>query len=79
VDVELVDKSVMRKRLSGVEFERPDAEQALDGGRREEHSRTETFESLGCFPGFVWELTTEPVYSLDLENREGTVNDAEYM
>jgi hypothetical protein len=79
VEVELVDKAVMRKRLRDAEFERPEAEQALDGGRREEHSRTETFESLGCFPGFVYELTTEPVYAVDLENRVGTVKDAKWM
>lgn len=79
VEVELVDKAVMRKRLREAEFERRDPEEVLGGGRREENSRTETFESLGCFPGFVWELTTEPVYSVDLENRVGTVKNAKWM
>ncbi|MFT4920855.1 MAG: hypothetical protein ACI8XM_000046 [Haloarculaceae archaeon] len=79
VDVELVDKAVMRKRLSGVQFERAEGEQALDGGRREENHRTELFESLGSFSGFVYELTTEPVYSVDLENRVGTVKNAKWM
>jgi hypothetical protein len=74
-----VDKAVMRKRLRDAEFERRDPEEELGGGRREEHSRTELFESHGRPSGFVYELTTEPVYAVDLENREGTVRQAEWM
>lgn len=79
VEVELVDKAVMRKRLRDAEFERRDPEEVLSGGRREENSRTELFESLGSFSGFVYELTTEPVYTVDLENRQGTVKEATWM
>jgi hypothetical protein len=79
VEVELMDKAVMRKRLREAEFERRDPEEVLGGGRREEHSRTELFESLGSFSGFVYELTTEPVYAVDLENREGRISEGEWM
>jgi hypothetical protein len=79
VEVELVDKAVTRKRLRDAEFERRDPEEVLGGGRREENSRTELFESLGSFSGFVYELTTEPVYAVDLENRVGTVKNAKWM
>jgi hypothetical protein len=79
VAVELVDKAVMRKRLRDAEFERPRDEALIDGGQREEDNRTGAFDVLGGLPRFVHELTTEPVYTMDATNREGRVNESEWM
>jgi hypothetical protein len=76
VDVELVDKAVMRARLTDATFERPRYRRRLEATERERENRARALDSMGGVPEFVSELVSERVYSMGELLSQGATGEA---